>query len=354
MGVVRRLVLCSALALWSGAGQAQEVPSTAAVGDRDVTVFYVTNRSRDPGRTDDDAYGGARGPTHLGRCTVRFTPIPLLDRLGAAAPFYVPTETNDISTAEAVDERTFWRRLAESVEATASRSAVVFVHGYNYGFARTCRMAAEMQRTLAGQATVVMVSWPSNGNPADYVGDLADAEWSVPMLAGFLRRLGDRIGPEKVQVLAHSMGSRVTVAALERLGASPDRRPVIGRLVLLAPDYDSQTFVDRLPDLSPLAQSLTLYASSNDSPLKLSRQLSGYPRLGEAGDYLTVVDGIETVDVSPAGIYQVFGHEYFFYHPLVAADLAELLGAGRAASERSGLRARTRDGRTYWEVVPEP
>jgi esterase/lipase superfamily enzyme len=196
-----------------------------------------------------------------------------------------------------------------------------------------------------------MFSWPSNGLPADYLRDQADLEWSVPFLARVLARLGDRVGPGNVQVLAHSLGSRGVFFALERLSAELDERPLIGRLVLLAPDFDSQTFVDLLPEIAPLTGGITLYASSNDTPLKVSRRLSGYPRLGEAGEFLTVVEGVETIDVSPAGRYQILGHEYFYFHPLVAADLVALLSAGSGAEERSALRSRTRDGVRYWEIV---
>ena len=135
------------------------------------------------------------------------------------------------------------------------------------------------------------------------------------------------------------------------MGADLDTRPLIGPLVLLAPDFDSQTFVELLPRLAPLTAGITLYASSNDTPLKVSRRLSGYPRLGEAGEFLTVLEGMETIDVSPAGRYQILGHEYFYFHPLVVADLVALLGTGASAAERSGLRPRRRDGVLYWEIA---
>ncbi len=342
------VVLLSALAF--------PVPSPAQDQDidgesvRTVDVFYLTNRHRIDGEAGDSVYSGARGAPRYGRCRVAFTPIPILNSVGSNVPFYIPRETIDIRPAETETAELFLDTLEDAVAGTSSRSVVVFVHGYNYGFERTCRMAAEMQRTLAGDPVVVMFSWPANGLPTDYVSDVADMEWSVPLLAEFLDRLGGRLGTEGVQVLAHSMGSRGTVAALDRLAAATDRRPLLGRLVLLAPDYDSQTFADRWPELAPLAGSVTLYASSNDSPLRLSRQLNGYPRLGEAGEYLTLLPGLETIDVSPAGLYQVFGHEYFFYHPLVAADLAALLGTGADAASRPSLTARQRGGVRYWEI----
>ena len=55
--------------------------------------------------------------------------------------------------------------------------------------------------------------------------------------------------------------------------------------------------------------------------------------------------------MSPAGRYQILGHEYFFFHPRVAADLASLLSTGASAAERPGLRAQSMNGIPYWEVT---
>jgi hypothetical protein len=78
--------------------------------------------------------------------------------------------------------------------------------------------------------------------------------------------------------------------------------------------------------------------------------LSGYPRLGEGGALLTLAEGMQSIDVSAAGRYQILGHEYFFYHPLVVSDLVELLVTGKPAGARSGIRARQRNGLTYWVI----
>lgn len=345
-------ILVALLSLYplSGGAEAPDVVISVPVDDLDVKVFYATNRKRYPGRPADETYGGERGKPHFGRCAVQFTPIPYMDEVAGKVPFYLPSETNEIHVVEQAGPQAFWERLTAAASATETRSVVVFVHGYNYGFNRTCRTAAELQRSLGGKAAVLMFSWPSNAGPAEYLQDQADIEWSVPFLADFLEQLGQRIGPANIQLLAHSLGSRGSLVALQRLGADLAERPVIGRLVLLAPDFDSQTFVAMLPRLTPLAVDITLYASSKDAPLKISRQLSGYPRLGEAGELLTVAEGMETIDVSASGRYQVLGHEYFYYHPLVKADLAALLITGKGAAQRPGLRARMRDGLRYWEI----
>jgi esterase/lipase superfamily enzyme len=345
---------CPAYAEQAAAPAATSAPAEPAAGRLDtvrVGVLYLTNRSRDERGSTAGNYNGDRGEAHFGRCEVEFTPIPVINQVASRLPFYLQSESNVVSIAEQADPPVFWEQLGSAIQDTSSGSVVLFVHGYNYGFGRTCRMAAEMQRSLQGKATVVVFSWPSNGRASDYVRDQADIEWSVPVLADFIGQLGDRVGRDNVKVVAHSLGSRGVIFALQRLGSGRTERPLISHLVLLAPDFDSQTFVDLLPGLAPLAGGITLYASGNDAPLKVSRQLSGYPRLGEAGGDLTVVEGMDTIDVTPAGRYQITGHEYFYYHPLVTADLVTLLGGGVRAVERTGLQPRMQGRLRYWTLT---
>jgi hypothetical protein len=60
---------------------------------------------------------------------------------------------------------------------------------------------------------------------------------------------------------------------------------------------------------------------------------------------------MDTIDVSPAGRYQITGHEYFYYHPLVTADLVALLGGGVRAAERAGLRPERQGRLRYWALT---
>ncbi|MCP3867290.1 MAG: alpha/beta fold hydrolase [Gammaproteobacteria bacterium] len=353
------LVVLFLLLLWGNAevwsteqGSSPQPPETKSAEESvKVSVWFATNRKREASQEPAEVFSGDRGTPQVGRCEVEFEPIPYLKQLAREVNFYLPGETSNIRVVDQTHGDLFWKGLADAVERTESKSLVVFLHGYNYGFERTCKMSAALQRALGGKATLLMFSWPSNGRPTDYVRDQADVEWSVPYLASLLGQLGERLGRSNVQVLAHSLGSRGIFFALQRMGREQQVGPAIGALTLLAPDFDSQTFVDILPELRPLTGGITLYASDNDAPLKVSRRLSGYPRLGEAGEFLTVAAGMETIDVTPAGRYQFLGHEYFFFHPRVTADLVELLGAGKRAAQRTGLRERVRDGVPYWEIT---
>ena len=336
------------------------IPCAAGAQETDVadtataSIFFVTNRVREELEVPEVVrFGGERGSPSFGICEAEFQPIPILEDVAAKVSFYVPRETAELRIDEEEDPEVFWDEVSSERESTSAGGIVVFVHGYSYDFKRGCRRAVEIQRALEGEATVLMLSWPSNGDATDYAPDVADLEWSVPFLAETLEQLSDRFGSENVHVLSHSLGARGMTMTLESLEASSTDRPVIGRWVLLAPDIDSEVFVGLLPRLGPMAESITLYASSNDTPLKVSRQLNGSPRLGQAGELLTVAPGMETIDVSPAGRYQILGHEYFFFHPAVAADLAELLSTGKGSAERSALRPQSKNGLPYWEVIEE-
>jgi len=337
----------------SAASAADGEAAASGTTEIQVSVPYVTNRRFEVDGPGLGVYSGERGVPSVGRCEVVFTPIPIINQFVHRVPFYIPDETRKVRFERQADAERFWDRLGAEVSRTASRSVVVFVHGYNYDFERHCTVAAELQRTLQYKTTVLMFGWPSNGRPSDYIPDQADVEWSVGYLAQTLTQLAERFDPERVQVLAHSLGSRGAVFALERLRAEREQRPVIGPLILMAPDFDAQAFVERLPALLPLTTGITLYASSNDTPLKVSRQLHASPRLGEAGEFLTVAAGLQTLDVSALGRYQVLGHEYFLFHPVVAADLAALIGDGQGAARRPGLRTVRRNGLIYWELLGE-
>ncbi|MGB5708012.1 MAG: alpha/beta fold hydrolase [Arenicellales bacterium] len=341
------------IATESSSSEPDSAAGSGIVSDADsskVIVFYLTNRARLGDQPQEVIYGGYRGIPIFGHCEVEFTPIPIVKDVASKLPFYLQGETDSVKFVEEPNHPQFWIQLDDAVRTNSSETVVLFIHGYNYNFERACLMAAQMQRSLEGMTTVIAFSWPSNGLASDYVSDLVDVEWSVPLLTDFISQLSERFNSKGVQVVAHSLGSRGAIFALQKLGAQKIEPPVIAKLVLLAPDFDSQTFVDALPGIKTVAGHITLYASANDTPLKLSHQLSGYPRLGEAGDYLTVVEGVDTIDISSTGRYQITGHEYFRFNPKVVDDLVMLLGHGTHAPMRPGLQPNKRGGLVFWEA----
>jgi esterase/lipase superfamily enzyme len=85
---------------------------------------------------------------------------------------------------------------------------------------------------------------------------------------------------------------------------------------------------------------MTLYASSKDKALTLSRSFHGAPRAGEAGEDLVVVEPVETVDVSSVS----GSHIYIGDNGWVLDDLRAVLH-GESRGERF---QRTRGSLVYW------
>lgn len=329
----------AALAWLLGARGGDGPPSDTA------EVLFATNRHVTDAAEPGARFDGRRGEKlRYGRCTIGYEPIPLTTDLAASVDFHIPTRFQNVESVDLYEPEAFERLIA----SRGSSPVVLFVHGYSYGFDRTCRMGAGLQQMLGDQATLIMFSWPSDANPADYVADQVDMEWSVPALAGLMNRLRARVGPQRLRVLAHSLGTRGVLFALAWLDLERHEMPIADHLVLLAPDYDAAVFDRQFPMLERLVGRVTVYASDNDTPLSLSQTLHGHPRLGQGGEQLSIIDGVTTIDVSSLGRYHPSGHEYFSYHPIAAADLVESLVTGLPPGERTHTRERARDGQRYW------
>lgn len=317
-----------------------------------IPVRFVTMRNRTGSAALEDGFGGSRDRMRGGVCTVSFSPIPALEEVARAAPFYVPdgklelTEMREIPVARLVEDIT-------ALPPGGKGNIVVYLHGYNIGFGKSCRRAATFQRFLDPEDRLLLISWPADGHLLKYTWDESDLVWSVPRIAQVLKAITRRAGGEPVDVVAHSLGARGAVMALSRLSCRKPGAPLINELVLVAPDIDTDVFRQELPAIRRLTRRITIYVSANDKALKLSHDVHGYPRLGEAGEQLSVFNGVETIDLSLVGKRRFSGHLYHLFNPAVIQDLTRLLHTGKPAAERPGLHPAERDGRPYWRMMPE-
>ena len=170
----------------------------------------------------------------------------------------------------------------------------------------------------------------------------------MPNLADTISELEGRFGPGRVNVAGHSLGARGVALALAEL-ASRNSGEQLGEVVLLAPDMDFGIFERLLPRIRPLATSITVYVTERDWPLALSAQLHGYPRLGEAGNPVEALDGVEVIDLSDLQVRSSSGHLYHIYNPEVGDDLAQLFKDGLHAADRRNL---VQDGPNLWRLQP--
>lgn len=336
------ILLLAGVAGWLAYSRYQANQPPAKIGE----VLIVTNRHFTDDRTPADRFDGRRGELRHLRCAVGYRPIPMSAEVADHLEFFVPTDFQKIEAVEILSPDAF----DDAIGFDAAKPVVLFVHGYSYAFEKTCRMGVALQRMFGDQADLVMFSWPSDANPADYVADQVDMEWSVPALADVVQRLSSRVGANRLRIVAHSLGTRGVMFALGWLRLEGEEGRLADHLTLLAPDYDAAAFRTQYPHIRKAVDRISLYASTKDTPLLVSQTLHGYPRLGQAGRHLTVIEGMETVDVSGLGRYHPTGHEYFFYHPVVAADLVESLTLGTPPADRAHTRSQELDGLRYWTL----
>ncbi len=219
-----------------------------------------------------------------------------------------------------------------------SESALVFIHGYNVAFDDAMRRTAQISADVKFEGASILYSWPSQGQTLSYATDESNVAWSITHLETFLLDLRQRTGVKKVHLVAHSMGNRALVGALERLALRfPDKQPMFGQVVMAAPDVDTDEFVKRyVSSVSNCATRATLYASSGDRALLASMKLHGYRRLGLTSSPQPTFAGIDVVDVSPIDT-SILGHSYYGSHPLMLQELRELIYSGTGPVDRQWL-----------------
>ncbi|MDG4649462.1 alpha/beta hydrolase [Roseibacterium sp. SDUM158017] len=323
---------CASFALFAAiAGLA--APSAAQPAITDLEVPFLTLRNVTGADDPGEFYGDERSVLSAGWCRVRELELGGLAPLAGAAPSFIREEFLRVDRIMATDSAA----VLDDLQDTAGDDApAIYVHGYYIGFEKGCRRAVLLQENAGLSGRFLWFSWPSDGAIAYYTHDEADLYWSVPDLAEAIIEAERRFGGGVVDVMGHSLGARGVVLALyDVANRAPGTR--IDEVVLLAPDMDFAIFQRILPRILPIVENVTVYVTSGDRPLALSAQLHGYPRLGEAGNDVSTLAGVEVIDLSDLPSESPTGHLYHIYSDHVGDDLGRLLGEGRHAAERPNL-----------------
>ncbi len=200
----------------------------------------------------------------------------------------------------------------------------------------------------------ITFSWPSYADPVKYTFDEQNAEVSIPALREFLEDLSTRSGAKRIHIVAHSMGNRVLAGALRAMPpeARVKNKAMFREIVLAAPDIDSRVFETQvLPHLEENTQHCTLYASSRDRALMMSRYFHNFQRLGETEPQLIVATGMDTIDASLVDT-SLLGHSYIGDVQSIVSDLHDLVVSGKRPTERGGLEPELLGQLMYWAIKP--
>ncbi|EIC23553.1 alpha/beta hydrolase [Thiorhodovibrio frisius] len=269
------------------------------------------------------------------------------------------------------------RRLA----AVPKKELMLYVHGFNETFATAAFTAAELCHFLGREQVCAFFTWPASttGNfLISYTTTTESADYAVAHLKKTIRTLASTPGLERLQILAHSRGTALTLRAVSELvteAIAAGKEPVdlykIDNLVLLSPDIDVDIAAQQItgflsdPELMtvwpegrlPRAINgrLTIYASPEDRALLVSRILfRSRNRVGQlrtedipdsAQRYFEAVGRIDLISYEGKRT-DLFGHSYFTTNPQVSSDLIELIRYGKKLGQPG--RELVKTGRVTW------
>lgn len=267
------------------------------------------------------------------------------------------------------------RRLAQ----TPKREVVLYIHGFNETFATAAYTAADLCHFLGREPVCAFFTWPasSSGNfLTSYTTTTESAEFSVEHLKKTIRLLATTPGMDRLQILAHSRGTALTLRALGELvieaiaaGKEPTELYKIENLVLLSPDIDidiaGQSIASLMsdPDLvTPWREGrlvlngrFTIYTSPEDWALAVSKILfRSRERVGQLRPedvpesiqrYFEIIGYVDLISYEGKRT-DFFEHSYFTTNPKVSSDLIQLLRYGRQPGEPG--RGLIKTGRVTW------
>ncbi|MFD1157571.1 alpha/beta hydrolase [Roseovarius aestuarii] len=226
--------------------------------------------------------------------------------------------------------------MARSVQrATPGNETMVFVPGYNNTLSEAMYRLAQIRTDFDQGNPAVLFSWPSAGDPRGYVYDRDSVLFARDDLEHVLQSLTAAPG-EKVFLLAHSVGSHLTMEVLRQAALRGDRRLLnrIGGVVLMSPDIDPDLFRRQAEAIGKLPQPFLIFTSQQDRALGLSALLSGRkPRLGVVDSPEAVEGlGVRVVDFSEVSDGKGLNHIV----PVTSPAAVQLLKGLISQSERQG------------------
>lgn len=331
--------LCLAAAVVaSGCGSAPERPlfaAEAAASQAGIAethgIFVATTRRKaeDPRAVFD----GRRSPDRaFARIAVS---VPRAHAVGAVErPKGRIADPSRYFTAQSLAVYDGLETFTGEVRADSRRDggrALVFVHGYNTGFDEAVYRATQIVHDAGYDGAPILFTWASGGRTIDYVYDRDSANAARDALEDLLRSLS-RSGVERVDIVAHSMGTWLTMEALRSLAIAGDRElgGKLGDVVLASPDIDVDVFKSQMRRYGVPKRPFFVLLSDDDRALRLSSLISGQqPRLGEYRDAPDIAGlGLVVVDLTRVKAGDSYNHTKFADNPALVALLGERLRLG--------------------------
>ena len=275
-----------------------------------------------------------------------------------------------LSDIRQFDKAEFVEKLGRFVDNSPGRSLLIVIHGFREGFPSALRKTAFIASVLDINTPVLLFDWPGDQGSSlrGYRNARTVAEASGAELARTIEIIIREIQPDNLSLIANSMGGQVVTDAFGLLYAEADLADAdkeFDHVVLTAPDVDHAEFNNQFKnEIKALANDLTVYVSSNDRALLMSRLINRGERLGESALSLNQLpeaisisrlvepgsELITLVDVTPVNRTRNF-HNFSLETPEFFDDLYLRLISDDIPKNRLIYRVQTPDDSVYWVLT---
>lgn len=256
----------------------------------------------------------------------------------------------EIDSLIPLSEELFWSHLIKTADKMKEKARpTVFVHGFNNSFEDAILRAAQVGLGLGIGQGIGLFSWTSRGDFSKYDADVATVDSEAYALAIFLERFVSNGSEVGINVIAHSMGCRCLLGAMEILaGRVSPALPYIHEVILAAADVDARVMPLRAPATIKYSNRTTSYVSDKDRALKLSGWKHDFPRVGLTPPTFTM-KGLDTILVNDLSVTDFISHAYVAESREVVSDMFSILKNNLSPSLRHGLEAVSAGGSIFWK-----
>ena len=325
--------------------------ATAAPDASRVTMLVATTRAPDP--DDGLLFSGERGRPSFAEITVS-VPSETRRKVGEVQwPKALPgnPETDFVTLkVEKLDQKGVIGRFHNAVQKVPKRRVMVFIHGFNNRFEDAVYRFAQIVHDSGFKGVPVLFTWPSRGQLLAYPYDRESAFYSRDFLELNLRAIARDLGTTRMDILAHSMGTLLTLETIRQASIRGDGTfgGKLRDIILAAPDVDLDVFKTQMREIK---RPVTVFVSADDRALDFSRRFAGdKTRLGavSAKDTQIIADleklGARIIDLSAESSGDPLNHSKFASSPKVVQLIGQRLKEdGGIATAGPGLGDRVGD-----------
>lgn len=348
----------------SHSGVPAAIPTNSGVR---FTVWYGTNRISDSAKTEVKFTNERASDLSFGKVEVQI--LKYHDVPGKKEPSWYEKVlrwnfSKDIAARKITPRKrdVFFEEIRKDM---GEKDSLVFIHGYNVKFEAAAERAAQLGFDLKVPGVTAFFSWPAAADDkwwdvmglsglVKYTVDEATIEASERHMAEFLIELSKLSGEGKLHIIAHSMGNRGLLRALQRIQMDDSTTVKFGQIIFAAPDVDVDVFKNIASEYfatpSRLANRFTLYSSNKDKAVGTSEILHHYPRAGTWKPF-TIAPQVENIASSVTTDF--LGHSYFAEAYVILADIKRLIDDNESETkphERTNTMLRSNQDSTTYHI----